>query len=299
MQKFEAHQRVIRERLKDSEPRQVAQSLVGYTISTITRAEAVPIILKYEWLGTIGSATEFIGLISPHGEIQGVACFGWGPAGPIRALIGGPALCLERGACVHYAPRNSASFLINGACKLVYRITGTARFFAYADPMAGEYGAVYQAAGWAYLGRGLDGKKGRPQRYFVLRPGRDPNDPSAWQTTRVLRQGDIKLVLQTEARRAAEARGDGKLKIWDAARALGWRIEARDSKHVYAIHVGRDRKCWRRTLSVLTYPCPRGDLKLKSKPSDPDGENTIAERVTVMEEFRRIAPINLQASMEL
>jgi len=164
-----AHQRQIRDAMAMAHPREAAKSLEGYSVETISRADATPIILHYEWLRSVGRATIFVGLFSPTRELEGVACFGAGPGGEIMSLLGVPALCLERGACVHYAPPNAASFLINTACKLVYRITKVAVFFAYADPMAGkdgqgEYGGVYQAAGWLYLGQGLDGGKGRKLR---------------------------------------------------------------------------------------------------------------------------------------
>jgi len=122
-----AHQRIIREEMMIAQPRAAARSLDSYSVETISRADASPIIIHYEWLRDIGGATEFIGLLSPERELQGVACFGPGPgAGIIEKMIGGPALCLERGACVHWAPPNAASFLINHACKLIYRAMGTA-----------------------------------------------------------------------------------------------------------------------------------------------------------------------------
>jgi hypothetical protein len=147
---------------------------------------------------------------------------------------------------VHYAPRNAASFLINAACKLIYRINGVALFFAYADPMAGEYGAVYQAAGWSYLGRGLDGKKGRSRRFMVLPPGADANDPAAWKTTRELRR-------------------IGRRMSFAQARAQGWQIATREAKHVYATNVGRNRRQWRRELICPPYPAPHPELKRKPK----------------------------------
>ena len=91
-----AHQRIIRESLVLSHPRAAAATLDGYSIETISRNDACPVILRYEWLATLGRSTLFAGLISPAREIQGVACFGYGPAGNIRQLIGAPACCLER-----------------------------------------------------------------------------------------------------------------------------------------------------------------------------------------------------------
>ena len=199
--------------------------------------------MHYEWLGNVGKASIFVGLISPDRDIEGVACFGQGPAGDIRQLIGSSAYCLARGACVHYAPRNAASYLINGACKLVHRMTGVALFYAYGDPGAGEYGGVYQAAGWAYLGQGLDGRGGRKLRYAVLPPGADANDPAAWKTTRELRRGQRMSFAE--------------------AKAAGWRIALREAKYVYAHNVGRARKAWRRNLACLPYPAPRPALKLR------------------------------------
>jgi hypothetical protein len=238
-----AHQRLIRERLALEIPREPARSLEGYSVETVARDQALPLIMRYEWLGTLGRTTSlFVGLFSPARELEGVACFGHGPAGGIRNIIGGPALCLERGACVHYAPKNAASFLISHACKLICRLTQTERFFAYADPMAGEYGAVYQAANWAYLGQGLDGGNGRARRYYVLAPGLDRNNHANWKTTRNLRREERMTFKQ--------------------AREAGWEIGTREAKHVYATHVGRDRRKWLTAIGQKPYPAPRPDLKL-------------------------------------
>jgi len=49
-----AHQRVIRLALADRPP---LTSLAGCTVRAITTAEAEPIIVRYEWLGTLARAT--------------------------------------------------------------------------------------------------------------------------------------------------------------------------------------------------------------------------------------------------
>jgi hypothetical protein len=164
-----AHQRLIADRERNQYPGGRIASLDGFSVETITRETAMALILTYEWLGNMGRANFFVGLYSPQRELIGVACFGYGPASAtMRKLLMGEALCLERGACVPHAPKNAASFLISHACHLVYRTTEISRFFAYGDPMAGEYGAVYQASNWLYLGQGLNGGKGRARRYSVL-----------------------------------------------------------------------------------------------------------------------------------
>jgi len=275
-----AHQRKIREALMRDDPRPVVPSLDGYAVETISRDEARPLIERYEWLGDVGRATRFVGLFSPADELQGVACFGWGPRGghggckPSRSItdiIGSPAMCLERGACVHYAPPNAASFLITRACKLIWREDEVARFFAYGDPEAGEYGAVYQACGWVYLGQGLDGGRGRATRDFVLPPGADPAVASNWKTTRILRRVPARL-------RPPGMKPDAKGRYrmgYEQARALGWKIPRksldeveRGAKHVYATIVGgnsfkerEQRKEWARKVGGKPYPAPRPELK--------------------------------------
>lgn len=247
-----AHQRLIRAHRAALDPRAPAPSLQGYTVELIERAEAEPLILSYEWLGTVGRATIFAGLFSPTHGLEGVACFGHGPSGAIRDLIGAPALCLVRGACVHHAPANAASFLISRACRLIHQVHEVSRFFAYADPMAGEYGGIYQATNWVYLGQGLNGGKGRGRRVFVLAPGRDPKNPANWQACRALRHHTPRLMSQAHAR------------------AQGWTIAMRETKHVYAYHVGQGRQRWRDALLrqqcqvhgfELPYPAPRPTLK--------------------------------------
>jgi hypothetical protein len=222
-----------------TERRERAASLDRYTVETITEAQALPLIVEHEWLGTAGQATIFVGLFAPTRELQGVACFGHGSTGAIRQRIGAKALCLVRGCCTPEAPANAASFLINNACRLMHRLTGVARFFAYCDPMAGEYGGVYQAAGWTYLGQGLYGSgSNRTRRYAVLAPGRDPSDPASWQTTRVLRRA-------------------GRHLSFAEARAAGWQIASRAAKHVYAHVVGRERRAWLKAHPGLEYPKPQ------------------------------------------
>jgi hypothetical protein len=255
----------MREQQAGEFPRPVALSLAGYTVERIERDDARKLILRYEWLGTMGRTNIFIGLLSPERELYGVACFGHGPQpvknggiscstskplADIGHIIGVPVLCLERGACVHYAPPNAASYLITRATKLIYRDQGVARFYAYADPNAGEYGGIYQACNWVYLGQGLwyNGKE-RPFRTFVLPPGKE-DVPTNWRTTRALRPGKDR----------------SKWLNYERAEALGWRIirekeKGREAKHVYAINVGPDRKAWRRQFEGKPYPAPQPELK--------------------------------------
>ena len=283
-----AHQRKIAEKARKTMKRERLTSLDGCYVKAIERALAEPIILRFEWLGDMGTTSiHFVGLFTAEHELIGVACFGSGPADvikynrnkkahgstlTIRDRLGGSAMCLERGACVPHAPPNAASFLISHACKLMLQITtiegakqdppveGVSRFFAYGDPDAHEYGGVYQASNWIYLGQGLNGEKDRKKRYKVLEPKfnnpKDRKNPRNWKTTRVLRR-------------------PGKRPLhWGEARKKRYLIEPFPAKHVYAIKIGegqtprtaaRDARRWREAMQGKPFPKPRPELTLKAE----------------------------------
>ncbi len=202
-----AHQRIIRERAEILEPRAPLPTLDGCSVQQVTRETARPIILRYEWLGTMGRARAWYGLHAPDGEVLGVVGFGHGIGAASRNLCGPESreltICLERGACVHYAPRNAGSFLIARACRLAHRDHGWEIFYAYADPDAGEIGTIYQALGWDYIGQGAGRTPGRKRDQF-LRPNGTRVDE------RTLRHGGVKM-------------GD----------VLGWRRVQSSPKHRY------------------------------------------------------------------
>jgi hypothetical protein len=115
---------------------------------------AATIILKYEWLGCLPAVIWHCYGIYFDDVLGGVVVFGpeyaenlgvWDKYG-----FTGKIICLSRGACEHWTPKNTASFLIRQAMKLL-----PARFqvvTATIDPLAGEIGTIYQACGWRYLG---------------------------------------------------------------------------------------------------------------------------------------------------
>lgn len=157
-------------------------------VRALSTEHAREIILRYEWLRTMGSATAACyGLFSGRKaaevqglpdycnvdgeELVGVACFGWSGGLLARDICGqtyrDKAVCLQRGACVHWAHPHSASFLISHACKAAHREHGWQIFYAYADESAGEIGTVYQACNWVYIGRGVGRTPGRYREDFV------------------------------------------------------------------------------------------------------------------------------------
>jgi len=155
------HQRIIREELEVTE----ANNLFGKyweninflkdnaVVKEIRRKQALPLILKYEWLGTLPvNFTKFVGLYFDN-YLTGVACFHNINVSGKYSLFGYPAWCLGRGACVHFAPNWAGSFLVSSACKLLFNKLKPVYIVAYSDYDAGEIGTIYQACNWVFLGK--------------------------------------------------------------------------------------------------------------------------------------------------
>jgi len=154
-------QHAIRRAIAEVEPAPegAPTSMDGAYVTEITSAQAAAIIKRYEWLGTSGRAQFSAGLWVPVNNeptLIGVSVFGWPGADESRDLCGHDnrhlAVALERGVCVHWAPKNAASFFIPKAVALAAEKKGWRVFYAYSDPAAGEVGTVYQATNWLYIG---------------------------------------------------------------------------------------------------------------------------------------------------
>ena len=187
-----AHQRRIRDAEAARDPRPQMATPEDCTVEPVSFAEAKALILRYEWLGTMPpGARACYGLKTPDGELAGVAVFAPPPSPESRDLCGPEhrdlTICLARGACVHWAHPNAASFLIPKACKLAAKEFGWRIFNAYADSTAGEIGTVYQAVNWLYLGvgTGRGDRRGR-WRFFNQREGR-------WRYERTVYKLGLKL----------------------------------------------------------------------------------------------------------
>lgn len=167
---MKAHQRKIREQQAVLNPRPT-MDLSSAVVRQITFEEAKSIILKYEWLGNMGTSEIAFGLFLKN-ELAGVACFGvcFGSKTKVAgAKWADRTTMLIRGACTHWAHPHAASFLITAACKELGKSEwrtwrGACRkpsliFYACSDVEAGEIGTVYQACGWLYGGRQAAARK--------------------------------------------------------------------------------------------------------------------------------------------
>ncbi len=141
--------------------------LEGYTVREITRDEAESIILKYEWLQSMGRGVQAcFGLFSAEGELMGANALGkmGGQIGDVCGpMYADKTVCLMRGVCVPHAPKNAGTFFTRATCKQAREKYGWAIFFAYSDTHnASEVGTLYQSLNWYYIGedvgRSKDGK---------------------------------------------------------------------------------------------------------------------------------------------
>jgi hypothetical protein len=242
------HQRIVRERLAAAYPRPVLVSLSGCTVEPISRREAAAFIVTYEWLGNCGKPILCVGARDPDGNLFGVTCFGNGVGDDVRRRLGGEtAVCLERGACAHWAHQHASSWLISRSCRLASRHRGWQVFYAYSDPNAGEIGTVYQACNWLYLGQGLGhGSNGRAARvrHAIRPPWVALGDVRHYSSTRILRH------------RSGAARD---WRTYEDVKNAGGSIEKVPARHLYAHHIGgrRARTQWLAEIAPwapLSYP---------------------------------------------
>ena len=138
--------------------------LEGYTIREITRDEAESIILKYEWLQSMGhGVSACFGLFSPEGELMGANALGrmGGQIGDVCGpMYAEKTACLQRGVCVPHAPKNAGTFFTRATCKLAREKYGWVIFFAYSDTHnASEVGTLYQSLNWYYIGEDVGRSK--------------------------------------------------------------------------------------------------------------------------------------------
>jgi len=242
------YQRAIREVVmaREGMPEGAPTSMDGAYVTQITNKQAEEVILKYEWLGTMGRPQASYGLWLPVNGVPtlaGVACFGLG-SGRLSGGVCGEeyipkAIALERGTCVHWAPKNAASWFVPKAVAMASKDHGWDIFYAYSDPEAGEVGTIYQACNWLYLGIGPGHG---PTRNMWVRPD------GVTVTSRVLR-----------------AR---KMKTQDALNA-GWKKKVVAAKGKYVWFEGSHglKRKMRKLLVHPVVPYPKRDIL--DKPQQP------------------------------
>jgi hypothetical protein len=123
-------------------------------VELITAKDASSIILNYEWLGTMAPYPWRCFGLKHDGVLIGASVFVTRKNGNVPYTLFGHRSCaLVRGAVVHWAPNNAASFMTNRAVKLIGAAHEEIKLaVSFVDSEAGEIGTIYQAAGWRFLG---------------------------------------------------------------------------------------------------------------------------------------------------
>jgi hypothetical protein len=151
---MKSHQRFIRERLAQSEPTFNAD-IETAVVREITPSQAKEIIEKYEWLKTMPAFILHCYGIFFDGICGGAVVYSTEYAENLGVWdkygYTGKIICLSRGACVHWAHPHAASKLIRQSMKMLpekYKVVTCA-----IDRTANEYGTIYQACGFDYVGQ--------------------------------------------------------------------------------------------------------------------------------------------------
>lgn len=161
---MKAHQRTVREQRESVAGKDnlfgewwriIDTDISKAVVKKVNYNTAKAVIEEYEWLKCMPLVSLFCYGIYFEGNCGGVVVYSpeyaenlgvWDKYG-----FTGKMLLLSRGACVHWAPPNSASKLIRGSMRLLppqYEV-----ITATVDPLAGEVGTIYQACGFNYVGQ--------------------------------------------------------------------------------------------------------------------------------------------------
>jgi hypothetical protein len=151
---IKAHQRIIREQLAAQDSAPLATDIKTSIVREISYADAKAIIEQFEYLRTMPARVRHCFGIFFGGRLGGAVVYAdeqgenlgvWDRLGYSSKII-----CLARGACTHWAHPHAASKLVRRSMRLLpacYQV-----ITATVDPVAGEVGTIYQAAGFDYVG---------------------------------------------------------------------------------------------------------------------------------------------------
>jgi hypothetical protein len=254
---MKAHQRLVRElraKLPDpllKEKRKLARDFSQARVEQISYDVATNVILRNEYLGSMGSASHCFGLY--FGEyLASVVCFGSTAGTKVAESVCGTdnkdkVTVLVRGATEHWAHKHSASYLIPRACDLM-AAKGKPIIVAYADPAGGEVGTIYQSCNFLYTGM-TNGTE-----VFITPDGKRHNTRQIHGLTRDRRNGKLNYT---------RTRAEQKQLLIEQ----GCTFEKEGGKHRYVFFGGdkRTRKPLRKALKWEVLPHPRRSKKAESE----------------------------------
>lgn len=158
---MKAYQRIIRENQAEKQEtdlfgafwHDIDLSLINTTIKEVDFKTAQKIILEHEWIGTmpLPKSCRFIYGIYFEGFCGGVAVYVEPSTRQFNKDYPRQAVQLNRGACVHWTPHNTASYFLSKTFKLL-KEQGIKIIVAYCTQEAGEIGIIYQSLNFIYTG---------------------------------------------------------------------------------------------------------------------------------------------------
>lgn len=239
-------QKQLRDRYVDEGSPVKNPDLKTAVIRKVSRKLAEQIILKYEWLGTIGINADVSYGIFFNNFCAGVTSFqptGFAIPGFTKLLKteGRHLSYLSRGACVHWAPKGTNSKLISYSLKFE-RERGKKASIAFADTDAGEIGVVYQASNWIYLGLGV-------KNFELVSP-----------EGKILTNSGFTTWCSEHRKKNARA-----LELFHKA---GWKKQWSNPKHRYVYILDMSDKALIRTVESLRQPYPKRDKSGSSDQAD-------------------------------
>lgn len=146
-----------------------------FEIKPINYKSAKEFIMEYEWVGNMGTSKYCFGLLF-NNILASVVCYGPSVAPSKYSKTFGlenvnHLLQLCRGASTYWAPKWAPSKLITQSLKQLYKELGILVVVAYADPIAGEIGTIYQACNALYIGETV---RGGGKKYIINGHTYDP-----------------------------------------------------------------------------------------------------------------------------
>lgn len=188
---MKAHQRVIREKMEASDNgnlfgkywQDLDLTLKNTEVKQIRYVTARTIIEKYEWIGTmpLPKSCRYMYGIYFDRILGGVEVYVEPSTRQFYEKYPRQVVQLNRGACAHWTPKNTASFMIAKTLRLL-KAEGVKLIIAYCTQEAGEVGTIYQALGWDFVGYTAPSKVYWLDGYWMAE--RTLADKRAWAKSR-------------------------------------------------------------------------------------------------------------------
>jgi hypothetical protein len=231
------------------EKQRLAADFTHARVERISYAEARNLILRGEYLGSMGSVSGKFCYGLFFGDYLGsVVCFGTTAGTHVAASVCGPEHAKEvkvlvRGATEPWTHKHGPSHLIAEACKLM-AARGYPIIVSYADPAGGEVGQIYSAVNFLYTGL----RSGT--EVFTTPDGKVRGSRQVSGLTRDRRNGELKYkITRAEQKRILLKQG--------------CKFERVGAKYRY-VHFAGDRhtkKLLRKALRWEVLPHPRRESK--------------------------------------